>query len=61
MPQKKRSTLNVCECARLSLSYAATVREDGILNVQHREERGDEDCLSELGITENNSRADQLR
>jgi hypothetical protein len=29
-------------CAGLSLSYPA-VREDGILDVQHREERGD-DC-----------------
>jgi hypothetical protein len=42
IPEKKKSTLRVCACAGLSLSYAA-VREDGILNVQHREERGD-DC-----------------
>ncbi len=42
IPEKKRSTLCVCACVRLSISNAA-VSEDGILNVQHCEEWGD-DC-----------------
>lgn len=48
IPEKKRSTLRACAWAGLSLSYAA-VREDETLNVQHREERGD-DCAVLCGF-----------